>query len=139
MGQSSSIIKKINYEDIQNRNKNVLLLNTLSETKQACLIKGTIHAKDEERLINDYYKQGELGKTIFLYGEHSNDQSLNNKYNQLLSLGFTNIYVYLGGMFEWLCLQDIYGEDLFPTTSEVVDLLQYKPTSNLIKLSISYH
>ena len=34
MGQSSSIIKKINYEDIQNRNKNVLLLNTLSETKQ---------------------------------------------------------------------------------------------------------
>lgn len=139
MGQSSSIIKKINYEDIQNRNKNVLLLNTLSETKQACLIKGTIHAKDEERLINDYYKQGELRKTIFLYGEHSNDQSLNNKYNQLLSLGFTNIYVYLGGMFEWLCLQDIYGEDLFPTTSEVVDLLQYKPTSNLIKLSISYH
>lgn len=139
MGQSSSIIKKINYEDIQNRNKNVLLLNTLSETKQACLIKGTIHAKDEERLINDYYKQGELGKTIFLYGEHSNDQSLNNKYNQLLSLGFTNIYVYLGGMFEWLCLQDIYGEDLFPTTSEVVDLLQYKPTSNLIKLAISYH
>lgn len=139
MGQSSSIIKKINYEDIQNRNKNVLLLNTLSETKQACLIKGTIHAKDEERLINDYYKQGELRKTIFLYGEHSNDQSLNNKYNQLLSLGFTNIYVYLGGMFEWLCLQDIYGEDLFPTTSEVVDLLQYKPTSNLIKLAISYH
>jgi len=139
MGQSSSIIKKINYEDIQNRNKNVLLLNTLSETKQACLIKGTIHAKDEERLINDYYKQGELGKTIFLYGEHSNDPCLNNKYNQLLSLGFTNIYVYLGGMFEWLCLQDIYGEDLFPTTSEVVDLLQYKPTSNFNTLAISYH
>ena len=138
MGQSSSIIKKINYEDIQNRNKNVLLLNTLSETKQACLIKGSIHAKDEERLINDYYKQGELGKTIFLYGEHSNDLCLNNKYNQLLSLGFTNIYVYLGGMFEWLCLQDIYGEDLFPTTNEVVDLLQYKPTSNLNKLAISY-
>lgn len=138
MGQSSSIIKKINYEDIQNRNKQTILLNTLSETKQECLIKGTIHAKDEERLINDYYKRGELGKTIFLYGEHSNDPCLTNKYNQLLSLGFTNIYVYLGGMFEWLCLQDIYGNELFPTTSNVVDLLQYKPTSNLNTLAILY-
>ena len=139
MGQSSSIIKKINYEDVQNRNKDILLLNTLCASKQKCLINGTINAEDEERIINDYYKRGELSIIIFLYGEHSNDLCLHNKYNQLLSLGFTNIYVYLGGMFEWLCLQDIYGNDLFPTTSEVTDLLQYKPTSNFNTLAISYH
>jgi hypothetical protein len=35
--------------------------------------------------------------------------------------------MYLGGMFEWMLLQDIYGRDEFPTTSKVLDILKYKP------------
>ena len=29
-------------------------------------------------------------------------------------------------MFEWLLLQDIYGNELFPTTSKELDILKYK-------------
>ena len=48
------------------------------------------------------------------------------KYKQLLSLGFTNVSIYIGGMFEWLLLQEIYGEAPFPTTCHELDLLKYK-------------
>jgi hypothetical protein len=43
-----------------------------------------------------------------------------------MSLGFINIYLYNGGLFEWLLLQDIYGDDNFPTTKKNIDLLKYK-------------
>ena len=46
-----------------------------------------------------------------------------------MQLGFKNIYVYPGGMFEWLLLQDIYGDDLFQTTSKIQDILKYKQPS----------
>ena len=48
------------------------------------------------------------------------------KYNQLVQLGFTNISVYIGGLFEWMLLQDIYGDTSFPTTSKQLDILRYK-------------
>ena len=44
---------------------------------------------------------------------------------------FNHVYIYLGGLFEWLCLQDIYGENAFPTTTHEIDLLKYKPRSHL--------
>ena len=56
----------------------------------------------------------------------NNDEKMYKKYEQLVALGFTNVYVYVGGMFEWLLLQDIYGSELFPTTSEELDILKYK-------------
>ena len=52
-----------------------------------------------------------------------------DKYEQLVKLGFINVYIYSGGMFEWLCLQDIYSSDLFPTTKKELDILKYKPMS----------
>jgi hypothetical protein len=33
----------------------------------------------------------------------------------------------MGGLFEWLMLQDIYGKELFPTTKKELDLLKFKP------------
>jgi hypothetical protein len=47
-------------------------------------------------------------------------------------LGFENVYIYRGGMFEWLLLQDIYGFDEFQTTSKITDLLKYKPDGSII-------
>jgi hypothetical protein len=32
---------------------------------------------------------------------------------------------------EWLLLQDIYGADEFPTTSKLLDILQYRPTRTI--------
>ena len=64
-----------------------------------------------------------------IYGENSIDSKVIEKYNQLYKLGFVNLFVYIGGLFEWLLLQDIYGDDEFPTTSKIVDILKYKGKS----------
>ena len=34
-------------------------------------------------------------------------------------------------MFEWLLMQDIYGNDDFKTTQEELDILKYKPQNAL--------
>jgi hypothetical protein len=41
------------------------------------------------------------------------------------------VYVYTGGLFEWLMLQDIYGEKEFPTSKKELDILKYKPQKKL--------
>ena len=130
--QSSSI--KINYEDMQYIIKNPeghLLINTLSTTEQNCLIINTININNEENIINTCIKRGAKDIKIIIYGKNSNDEKLYNKYSQLTSLGFYNVYVYTGGLFEWLMLQDIYGEKEFPTTKKELDLLKYKPNKVL--------
>ena len=136
MGNSQSI-QKINFEDMQTAYKNpeiYLLMNTLPVTEQVCLISNTLTPQKEETLMNQYLNSNKNIR-IIIYGRNSNDETIYKKYNQLLSLGFTNVYLYLGGLFEWVLLQDIYGFDDFPTTSRQLDILKYKPTQ---KLNISY-
>ena len=71
---------------------------------------------------------------FIIHAENCSDGTLIKKYNQLKQLGIKNIYVYIGGLFEWLLLQDIYGKDEFPTTTEIFDILKYKgDTSNSIR------
>jgi hypothetical protein len=68
---------------------------------------------------------------IIVYGRNCNDNKLYTKYNQLTTLGFYNVYVYAGGLFEWLMLQDIYGAKEFPTTKKELDIIKYKPNKVL--------
>jgi hypothetical protein len=135
MGNISSI-NKVNYAYVQNCIHNageiILLINTLDYVKQDCLIKNTIAASNEEEIINKYLKSNKAIK-ILIYGENCSDNKVISKYNQLYKLGFTNLCVYLGGIFEWLLLQDIYGDDEFPTTSKIIDLLKYGGHTKLIK------
>lgn len=134
MGNSQSSSIKINYEDIQYIIKNPeghLLINTLSTSEQNCLIVNTININNEENIINACIKRGAKDIKIVIYGKNSNDDKLYNKYNQLTSLGFYNVYIYTGGIFEWLMLQDIYGEKEFPTTKKELDILKYKPNKVL--------
>ena len=56
MGNNTSCIKKINYEDIQDKINDCILINTLSVTEQKCLIKNTIRIEDEEKIINIFNK-----------------------------------------------------------------------------------
>jgi rhodanese-related sulfurtransferase len=129
MGNSQSI-QKINYEDIQHVIKNSevhILINTLPENNQDCLIPNTTNINQEEILINKFIKSGNKQIKIIIYGSNSNDEKIYVKYNQLTSLGFYNVFVYTGGLFEWLMLQDIYGEKEFPTTKKELDILKYKP------------
>ena len=132
MGNTQSV-RKINFEDIQNSIKNTelyLLINTLSENEQECLIKNTISIHQEEHTINKHLKNGKNVR-IVIYGKNCNDEKIYKKYQQLLSLGFYNVFVYTGGLFEWLLLQDIFGKEEFPTTKTELDILKYKANSTL--------
>lgn len=129
MGQQQTM-QKCNFEDVQyfikDNNTNKILINTLPDTEQRCLIQKTIVSSVEEKIINDALYNN-LNIHIIIYGKNSNDQSIYDKYKKLYDLGFHNVYLYIGGMFEWLCLQDIYGEEMFPTTNKELDILFYKP------------
>jgi len=131
MGNSVSI-KKINYEDMQTVVKNpelYMLINTLPSNSQECLISTTISVEKEEALINKYLKENR-GIKIIVYGKHCNDELVDKKYQQLLSLGFSEVYAYMGGLFEWLLLYDIYGKELFPinntNSKKNIDILKFK-------------
>ena len=126
-GQQS--MQKCNFEDVQQSTRNKgILINTLHNNEQTCLIQGTVHSSNETKLMNDLL-QTTKDIPIIIYGKHSNDTSVQQKYEQLLQLGFNNVFIYSGGLFEWLCLQDIYGSEDFPTTAQELDILKFKPTS----------
>lgn len=131
MGNQSSSAYRLNFEDIQEalKNKeNYIIINTLPTNNQECLLPCTIDFKQEEHIINHFLKNNK-DKNIIIYGKNVNDMTVYDKYEQLLKLGFTNVYIYPGGLFEWLCLQDIYSSELFPTTKKELDILKYKPMS----------
>ena len=121
---------KINFENVQEATKtnSIILINTLSRESQGCLIKGTVTADKEETLINECLKKNK-NVTIFIYGKNNNDETVIRKQKQIIDLGFKNVYIYTGGLFEWLLMQDVYGEENFPTTAKELDLLRYKPNS----------
>ena len=94
-----------------------ILINTLPITSQHCLIPKTIPCHMEEKIINDILNDVNVQPCqyyIVLYGKHSTDDAVDKKYRQLIQLGFTNVFIYYGGLFEWMLLRDIYGEDKFP-------------------------
>ncbi len=125
----------VSFEDVQRailKPTHYIIINTMSATNQDCLIKTTISYQSEENLINEYINNYDFtSKTFIIYGENTNDDSIETKFKQMQGLGFDNVYIYRGGMFEWLLLQDIYGQDEFPTTSKLLDILKYKPTRTL--------
>ena len=117
MGNTNNKCKYINFEDVQYTisGKSFILINTLPTDKQSCLIRGTLDITEEERIINKYISSRENIK-IIIYGMNSSDINVHKKYSQLIGLGFIDVYIYNGGMFEWLLLQDVYGKDLFKTS-----------------------
>jgi rhodanese-related sulfurtransferase len=130
MGASQSI-NKINFEDMQyminSQPEKYILINTLHENDQDCLIVSTITATVEVDLLTNVMNRGNKSIKIIVYGRNCNDDKIHKKYTDLVSLGFSNVYVYPGGLFEWLLLQDIYGPIEFPTTKKELDILKYKP------------
>ena len=103
--------QKVNFEDVQFVIKNAdnyLLIDTISENLRNCLIINTISIDKEELIINKLLNNGDNKNIkIIIYGKNSNDDTPIKKYEQLLDLGFSNIYIYSGGLFEWLLLQHV--------------------------------
>jgi hypothetical protein len=131
---------KIGFDDVLYAIKNpnrYILINTLPNDSQNCLIKGTIPSEIEEQTINNYLNQSSnMFPNVIIYGKNSTDLSVDKKERQLIDLGFDEVHIYSGGMFEWLLLQDIYGISDFPSTSKTLDILKYRPHEKLHILRI---
>jgi hypothetical protein len=145
---------RINFEDVQsviaNRGGGIsiagtsaahtvtyLIISTLKSEFLNCVISGTVPAAQEEARINDILSGNTVNGdtiTIIVYGLHATDETAYAKYEQLLKHGITRVCVYVGGMFEWLLLQDVYGADLFPTSGkkEAADIIKYRPQRSII-------
>ena len=138
MGNQVSLVPKVSYEDIQMvvyRNTHIphstLIINTLPPSLQHCLIKTTVDIRYEEQIVNTMnHKNPDI--MIIVYGKNSNDITILHKYEQLVKLGFTNVHIYTGGIFEWMLLYEIYGKDLFKITRYEIDILRYRPKSVLL-------
>jgi hypothetical protein len=101
---------KVNFEYMQNcieHPDSQTIINVLDNDSQHCLIHTTVHAREEEETVNSHLK-------------------VIRKHKQLLTYGFKNVKIYFGGLFEWLCLQDIYGKEQFKTNGDELDILKYK-------------
>lgn len=120
---------RVGFDDIKrmmNRtHSDAILINTLPENLQHCLILNTKSIQDEITWINQCIDNKQFNLDIYIYGKNHTDGLVERKQTQLKKMGFRNVFVYLGGLFEWLLLQDIYGKLEFPTTSKQTDLLQY--------------
>lgn len=131
---------RINFEDIQtivsgsnsinsNANSSMIMISTLPTEFQKCVIRGTIPAENEEVLMNNIISGKDVrgeNITVVVYGKHATDDTVTEKYEQLIKLGMPRVCIYTGGMFEWLLLQDVYGGELFPTTGNELDILRYR-------------
>ena len=144
---------RLNFEDVQsviaNRGGGIsiggtsaahtvtyLIISTLKSEFLNCVISGTVPAAQEEARINDILSGNTVNGdtiTIIVYGLHATDETAYAKYEQLLKHGITRVCVYVGGMFEWLLLQDVYGADLFPTSGkkEAADIIKYRPQRSI--------
>jgi hypothetical protein len=151
--------KKINFEDMQfvlQHPDRFYLIHTLPSNLPHHIIPTTIPANQEETKINALLEQApdlglnqEKDPIIIIYGMNASDPTPEKKYAQLRSLHFSDIYIYSGGIFEWLLLQDIYGFKEFPTIStgnpnqspspspnKLPDILLYKGEPILCKQKI---
>lgn len=132
--QKESVNRNIGFEDmiyILKQREQYILVNTLPINQQQCLIKHTLSMESEVSVLNDLIDRQLYQTKIAVYGVNHCDPTLETKHKQLLELGFTNVYLYRGGLFEWLLLQDVYGRSEFPTTSNTLDILQYRPKKML--------
>ena len=127
-------------EEIQSTHKSRQKLAILCLPRYETFLEDiTNHLKSRYEVRTCYtYNDQEMVSSVewadIVWLEFANDISVYNKHEQLVKLGFTNVFIYPGGMFEWICLQDIYGEENFPTTKKELDILKFKAKSILNKL-----
>ena len=132
MGSSISLSLEndlYSFSDVQEvleKKPDFLVINTLLEKDQDILLPNTCPFHLEEKKINDLLQDKRWQMSILVYGRNSRDMSSIKKREQLKSLGFQRVYVYTGGIFEWLLLQEIYGIENFPTTKKENDLLRFQ-------------
>lgn len=119
---------RASFEDVEHaQDGHAIIISTLPE-QEPVFIKGTVSAGEEVARVEHAIGRKEH---IIIYGRHSNDDTVYAKYDQILKLGGRPL-IYTGGLFEWLLLQDIFG-DRIQTTATTLDILRYKPAKTIKK------
>lgn len=135
MGNYESAIKKVNFDDVImiSLKNNHILIHVMEKEDEDLLIKGTLSINEEIEKMNSLLSSEKMNVTIVIYGKNTDDVSkVIGRYRQLHDMGFSNVYVYLGGLFEWLLLQEIYGNDEIKTNNICKkNILDYKPARSL--------
>jgi hypothetical protein len=106
-----------------------IIINTLTYEYHDCLIPGTVPDTKEESVINEMLNNfDQPDKPIIIYGKNSHDETPHTKWKQLRILGLSDIFIYGGGLFEWLLLHEVYGPSEFPiiSTSKMPDIWKYR-------------
>jgi hypothetical protein len=124
MGNSTSSQITANFEDIQRGN--AILIHVMED--ETLLIERTLTIAKETDKINGLLQEHGYDKPILIYGKNVDDYDiLLKKHAQLVKLGFRNVGFYPGGLFEWLLLRDVFGPKQFPTTTNITDIIKYRP------------
>lgn len=121
--KESTPVEKAPFESVLALGRTGVLISVFDEDDQNLLIVGTVSCAKEVEAV----ERAIAAKTsILVYGRNWHDERVYAKYAQIKKLGGL-VKVYLGGLFEWILLNEIYGNDRFPLTAKVVDLYQYRP------------
>jgi hypothetical protein len=123
-----NVIQRASFEDVEAAQEGAAVIITVLAEHETVLIKGTVPFDEEVARVEHAIRRKEH---IIVYGRNSNDEAVYKKYDQLVKLGGRPL-VYTGGLFEWLLLQDIYG-DRIQTTTKTLDLLKYRPPKGIKK------
>ena len=78
--QKEGYIRGLKKVILKNK-ESFILINTLLEAEQDCLISGTISINKEIELINHCIKNGKKHIKLIIYGKNSNDEKIYEKYN----------------------------------------------------------
>jgi hypothetical protein len=128
MGNGNSIIKHATQKNIQqycgaesrilttlhhNNQPTTIMISTITDPTIP-RISNTLNPEQEVETINRVLDHGDLDIQIVIYGKNGNDETILVKYNQLNELGFNNVKLYIGGITEWLLLQEIFGVEMYP-------------------------
>lgn len=131
MGNTNSNNYNLSFEDMEwiinhysRLSNKVIIIHTLDTNQEDVLIKHTTFASDENDKINSFLKSNK-DIHVCIYGKNAHDIKIHEKYNQLKDLGFVHVYIYIGGLFEWLLLQQLYGEDTYPVFIHPNTMLKY--------------
>jgi hypothetical protein len=87
-----------------------IIITTIDNTTNIPLIKGTISPHEEETVINKMIGNKKHTRGIIIYGKNNQDASVIKKYKQLIQFNIGEVYIYIGGLFEWLLLHKTYPE-----------------------------
>jgi hypothetical protein len=96
----------------------ITFMNNYGKKGEVPLIEGTLPPEKEEAYMNELLETLDVGAMgdilIVVYGQNAMDKTVIEKARQLITLGFSSVCIYSGGMFEWCLLQDVYGKKEFP-------------------------